>query len=203
MGGSPILLFIALQSVGLARGPSAVDLSRWIVYPGLFSVPLTTAYAVLVDRALDVRLIVRRAIQYALARYTLLAAASVPFLFLVLFVYRNRSLPVASLFAGPRALMLLSLMTAALLVLGARSRIAVGLDRRFFRERYDARRILGSLVEEAREADDVGTLARALGRQIERALHPLFVRLLYRAPGHAWFVSPAEDARPLSSEDRK
>jgi hypothetical protein len=52
-----------------------------IVYPPLLSVPFTTAYAILVNRVLDVHLVVRKALQYALVRsatYALLAVPSSP-----------------------------------------------------------------------------------------------------------------------------
>ena len=42
-----------------------------VLYPLLLSIPVTTAYAVLVHRVMDVKVLVRRAVQYALARFTI------------------------------------------------------------------------------------------------------------------------------------
>ena len=63
-------------------------------------VPLGTAYAVLVHRVLDVRLIARRALQYALARYSALTLAAVPSLALVGYLYENREEKLIELFSG-------------------------------------------------------------------------------------------------------
>ena len=61
-----------------------------VLYPLLLSIPVTTAYAVLVHRVMDVRLLVRRAVQYALARYTIVGLAAVPAALLVVTLVRNR-----------------------------------------------------------------------------------------------------------------
>ena len=79
------------------------------------------------------------------------------------------------------------------------------LDRRFFRERYDAQRLLREVVEEVREARSFGQVAPRVVTRIETALHPEFVVLLAREPhepsyrslavapaGHAFPALPAE-----------
>ena len=71
-------------------------IARWwsgvIVFPCLLSIPFATAYAVVVHHVLDVTMVVRKALQYALARYTVITVSTVPFLWLasVLFERRHR-----------------------------------------------------------------------------------------------------------------
>ena len=60
-----------------------------IVSAALLLVPLLTAYAV-AGRLFDVRFMVRRVVQYALARYTVIAALSVPAVALALAIYQRR-----------------------------------------------------------------------------------------------------------------
>src|SRR5262245_65294049 len=59
--------------------PPARQWGGVILYPFLLSVPATTTYSVLVNRVLDVKLIVRQALQYALARYSVLTMTALPF----------------------------------------------------------------------------------------------------------------------------
>lgn len=200
LGGSPVLLFVVLQALGALADPVWIGRSAWLVYGGLTTVPLLTAYAVVVERALDVRLIVRRAIQYALAKYSLVGLASVPFVALVAFVYRNRALPVSSLFVGPEALTLAAVSVSALVGLRVRDRLAASIDRRFFRERYDARRVLGALIGEVRLATDPHDVARVLAREVGRALHPRRISLLLPSDGDGWLRAVDGAMNPVSVE---
>lgn len=200
VGGGPVLFFTVLQAIGLLDDPWLLSASVWIVYAGLSAVPLLTAYAVLVEHALDVRLVVRKAIQYTLARYTLIVLALVPIALVVGFVYRNRSLAVAELFAGPTAPTLLAITAAALLALRAREGLTAALDRRFFRERYDVRRVLTSLVADVREAVSPKEIDGILRREIGRSLHPTRVALLMASAGDGWLSSTDDHIVPVSSE---
>ena len=60
-----------------------------IVSAALLMVPPLTAYAV-AGRLFDVRFMIRRVVQYALARYTVIAALSVPAVALALAIYQRR-----------------------------------------------------------------------------------------------------------------
>jgi tRNA A-37 threonylcarbamoyl transferase component Bud32 len=58
------------------------------------------------------------------------------------------------------------------------------LDRRFFRERYNAQRIVRSVAAQLREAGTVESVAPFVVARIEEALHPAFAALMVRsAPG--------------------
>ena len=47
-----------------------------IVFGALAVIPFVTAYSVLFDRIVDLRVVLRAALQYALARYTILIAVT-------------------------------------------------------------------------------------------------------------------------------
>ena len=54
------------------------------------------------------------------------------------------------------------------------------LDRRFFRERYNAQRLLRQVAEDVRQAASLEPVAPTVVSRIEQALHPSFVALLVR-----------------------
>ncbi len=78
-------------------------------FPLLLSIPVLTSYSVLVDHVLDVRLIIRKAVQYVLARSLLVAAASTPALLLILRIQAEDqttqpTFPIPTLYGGaPRS----------------------------------------------------------------------------------------------------
>ena len=68
-----------------------------VLYPLLLSIPVTTAYAVLVHRVMDVKVLVRRAVQYALARFTIVGLAAAPAALLAVTLVRNRDQTIGEL----------------------------------------------------------------------------------------------------------
>ena len=70
----------------------------------------------------------------------------------------------------------------ALLAYARRRSWLESLDRRFFRERYDAQRLLREVVEAVRGAQSFERMAPRVVACIEAALHPEFVALLVREP---------------------
>jgi tRNA A-37 threonylcarbamoyl transferase component Bud32 len=81
------------------------------------------------------------------------------------------------------------------------------LDRRFFREHYDAQRLLGEVADEAREARSFERVAPRVVARIEAALHPEFAAMMAHEPPAASFrclaAAPSGQAPPsLPSESR-
>lgn len=165
----------------------------------LLTVPFVTAYAVLVQHALELRSFVRRAIQYALARSTLSVAATLPLLAGVVLLYARRDEPLATLAVDGTGTAVVVAMTAAFLALRLRSRMLLYLDRRFFREQYDARAILGRLVERIRHVSGNLELQALLRQQVAAALHVEATDLLLRDGSGAGYTSADGRIRPLSS----
>jgi serine/threonine-protein kinase len=58
-----------------------------------------------------------------------------------------------------------------------------GLDRRFFRDKYDAHRLFREIVEEIRHAGSVEQVAPSVAARVVDALHAEFCALLQRRPG--------------------
>ena len=169
-----------------------------LLLPGL-ALPVTVPYTVLVHRVLDVRLIARRALQYALARYTALALMAVPLTALAgyLFVHRGESL--SALFSGGRVPLLLSAALIGAAGLRYRARLLDAIDRRFFREQYDARRILTLLVERIRSIQESASLATLVSREIDLALHLEGIAMLVLDPRSGMLTDPRNRARKLDA----
>jgi len=70
------------------------------------------------------------------------------------------------------------------------------LDRRFFRERYDAQRLLREVVEEVRASRDFERAAHRVVSQIEAGLHPEVAAILVRRPGEAEYRALAASPAP-------
>ncbi len=210
IGLGPLGIDVSLQSFvpgyyqWLTTSSDSVYL-RVTLVPLLASVPFTTAYAVLNHGVLDVRVLARRALQYLLARYTTLALTVAPFPFLGLYLVQERHRTLADL-AGDSVVWFL-LATAGLggLGLALRQRIFDWIDRRYFRERYDARQLISQLVEEARLAASPRELAEQLSGGLERALQLESAALLALRPetgqleDPAGFVAPLDPWSPLAA----
>jgi eukaryotic-like serine/threonine-protein kinase len=129
------------------------------------------AYVVAVHRVFSPATVVRRSIQYALARRTLAVLAMLPAIALAGSLVRNRDMSIAMLVSGRPIFYLL--MTAAFVVtLRYRDRARRWLDRRFFREAYDAREILLSLASRLTYETDPADLTAMVVDRIDTALHP-------------------------------
>ncbi len=176
LGIGPLFLEVLLHSLippfaRLMERPISRLAGGLIFYPLLLSIPFTTAYSVLVHRVLDVRLVIRKAIRYAMARYSLAALSAAPFVALAVYVYSRREEPIAQVLAGPGTAVVVLLALPGLAALRLRGPILRALDRRFFRDQFDTRRILSALASSIHQARDAGEWAGLLVGEIDRALH--------------------------------
>jgi serine/threonine protein kinase/GAF domain-containing protein len=123
--------------------------------------------------------VLRAALQYALARYTILIAAALPFAALAVMIYRERAQPLVTFVTGVRPLILGVTAAIALLALRGRHRLMAALDRRYFRERYDTRQLLDQILSDALHATSAADLDARVRGAMRQSLHAdvaLFVR---------------------------
>jgi hypothetical protein len=195
-GTAPVIIWILLDTPFPALD-AIFPTVRWVMYPPLLATPFLTAYAIVAHKALDVRLVIRRALQYALARYSVLALAVVPIVILVVAVYQQRHARLAELVT---TLPLVVLALVGLLAIRRRGDLLQRIDRRFFREQYDARRTLGQLIDRCRTVDSTASLAEILRAEIDRALHLHAVHVLFLEPRTRAFVADDGRVRPLTAD---
>jgi len=143
--------------------------------------PLSWAYAILRHRLFDMGVIVRRGLQYALARGVLLTAVPALGLLLVVDLLLHGQQPLLQILRQRGWIYVVLGGLAGAAYVKRQSWLEV-LDRRFFRERYDAQRLLREVVEEVRQARSFGQMAPRVVTRIEAALHSEFVDLLAREP---------------------
>jgi hypothetical protein len=142
-----------------------------LLFGALGAVPVITAYSVLFDRVVELRIVLRAALQYALARYTIIVVAVVPFVALALLMIRHRQEPLVALFSGPRPVALGATALAGIITLRMRQLLIAQLDRRFFREAYDPQRTLDALVSGAVRARDTSEIEAVWRDVAARNLH--------------------------------
>lgn len=168
--------------------------------------PLSFAYAILRHRVFDLGVIVRQGLQYALARRLLVSAMPVLAGILLLDLLLHGDQPILVVFRA-RGWMYAVLAALAAIAYTRRQQWLEALDRRFFREHYDAQRLLREVVEEVREAQSFERMAPRVVARIEAALHPEFAALLVREPREAAYrtlaAAPAGQAHaPLPAESK-
>jgi tRNA A-37 threonylcarbamoyl transferase component Bud32 len=134
-------------------------------------------YVVAVNRVFAPATVLRRSVQYAFARTTLAAVAALPCLALTLKIVDNRNMTLRMLVTeGP--LVDLVMIAAVVAVLKYRQPARRWLDRRFFREAYDAREILLSLASRITYETDPNDLTTMVVDRIDTALHPEMAAVL-------------------------
>jgi hypothetical protein len=169
-----------------------------VLLPAL-TLPFTIPYSVLVHRVLDVRLIARRALQYLLARSMVTGLVAVPSAALAIYAWLHRDTTLTVLFSGPRVLLLASTVLVGAAALHYRKPLLDALDRRFFREQFDARQILTLLVERIRSIRDSTSLAALVTREVDLALHLERVSLLALDARSGLLVDPRQRTRRLDA----
>jgi eukaryotic-like serine/threonine-protein kinase len=158
--------------------------------------PVCTAYAILRHRMFDIRVMVRLGLQYAAARGLLLSLVPIVAIVLGIDLLQHRNQPLVDILSG-RGWIYAVLGLGAFLLHTRQKPWLEALDRRFYRERYNAQRILRSIMEDIRAAASFEQEASRVVSQIETALHPEFVAILARKPGgDAYRVLAARPAPP-------
>jgi GAF domain-containing protein len=143
-----------------------------LILLALTAVPVAGAYAALVQRTLDVRLVFRAALQYVFARWFIRAVAATPFIVLAVLVAQNRSLSLTELVTGPPALALAALAVAGVAAAAGRKRLLGALDVRFFRQEVDARATLVAVAGAVRQSASLDDFRDTLTAAIDNAFHP-------------------------------
>ena len=179
---TPILIVSLWRSV--SRG-SMEDVPDYVMIPALLLLllfPLTLAYVIVVDRAMDVRVAIRQGLQYAFARTGLvllrvfLSMAAIAAIYLIAERSRGNA-PLIMLVCG------LALAAAFPVNLGLK-RLGLWIDKRFFRDAYDAELVLSELSERVRTIRETQPLVEMVCMRISSALHLSRISVLLERDGH-------------------
>jgi hypothetical protein len=176
LGLMPLFVGIALEQLwpsyeALVHTPGVESWVAVILFGPLALVPFITTYSVIYDRVVDTRLVIRAAIQHALAKYTIAVLTVIPFVALVFYLFEHRTEQLITLMSGARPLILVGAVAAGVLSLRSQRKILNSIDRRFFREAYDAHLLVTTLVNDQLITRSPGQIAASVRAEIDRALH--------------------------------
>jgi phosphoserine phosphatase RsbU/P len=140
--------------------------------------PFTLAYVVIVQRAMDVRILVRMGTKYALAPTTISVVQTCLFVGLALLLVHALRAP--SLSTGD--VIGLAVMAGFLVLLRSRltKNLSSSLDRKFFREAYNAEQLLSELSQRVRRYNESGPMLEMVAKSIAQTLHIDKIAVLLR-----------------------
>lgn len=200
---SPVVLETLAEIVlpGFSESMSRPVIRRvasYALFAILLVLPFATAYAVLVERILDVRVIVGRALQYLLARGTLILLSVAPFGLLVVFGTRNRELTIGELFSGETGIAVLSLTAAGVVLLSTRHRLLAFVDRIFMGTAVDLTGELTRVAADLGRARSRDESVELVEDAIERATGAGFARVYLLEHDQAGFAPVRGGGQSLS-----
>src|SRR5258705_2028567 len=143
-------------------------------------VPPAYAYAILRHRVIPISFIIRRGIQYLLAKNVLRFLIALPLIGLTLAILTNPGRTLSDILFRNSLYFYVTVMIAAAVSFLFRRRLNNWVDRKFFREQYNQEKILRGLIEDVKRFDSVPEMSRLVSRKVESALHPERIFLFYR-----------------------
>ena len=178
------LLLLVIYVFGFKHGEFSAVPQQAAVPIVLFFLllPITLSYAVLVERATDLRVAIRQGLQYASAKAGLRIVSYVAIgacIWLTISAISTARFPVPIQIGcdiGASFLIVLVLRRASI-------RLAGWIDRRFFREAYQSEQILNDLNESLQTLTDETTLLQTVGTRISESLHVPCVAILLNRDG--------------------
>jgi sigma-B regulation protein RsbU (phosphoserine phosphatase) len=183
-GFLPLIVLLGANALFERQGLS-VGVSRALGLLSLFTlplVPLSFGYAILRHQVIPVRALVRRGLRYLLVSRGVVLLEGLFVVGLVAWALSGRRGAFVDAI-GPRADIVVALIAGGLILVGLHRlnrHLRSLVDRRFFREAYDARQVLTSLSEEVREVPDAKALVDLVAARVREALHPESVHLFVR-----------------------
>ena len=174
-----------LLGLAFLFGHSNTKLEQWlgiIAFLAFPLFPLSFAYAIVRHQVIPIRLILRRGVRYLLvSRGFIIVQAIVVFALLSFLLTGQRMAFIDSL--GPRADIAATMLATALaigLLTIVNHRVLPIINRKFFREAYDAQQILSELGQEIRTVPTVNQLLARSVAKIQDALHIETVTIFLR-----------------------
>ena len=176
---TPVLI---LSVVATVRKTAFELMPQWITYPSLLLLllfPLTLAYVIVVQRAMDVRVVVRQGLQYGLAKtgIRVLQFAAIAIVIATAFAMGSNK----NTFG--KVVVIAMAVTIGLMIPRLGERLKDWTDRRFFREAYNAEQVLSDLSDQVRSMVETRPLIETVAARISETLHIPQVAVLLGADG--------------------
>jgi hypothetical protein len=195
--GPMVAAVILTPVVPLLRDPLWQTRIGFVLYTMLASVVPSTAYAVVVSHVMDVHLVIRRTLQYGLARSSVWCAIVGPPLFVAFDVHSNRLLTVDEYLSGGRPFAVLALSCLSSGVLTFRHQLLRRVDRWFDRDAGDYTEALARLERDLRTTRTIRDVSGVLRRELAQAIHATSVGVLIVDEQRTQLVSLDQNIPPL------
>ena len=179
---TPMFVLFLETQIRFGREPGDRD-GLWLIIGILFMClfPITMAYVIVVQQALPVRMVIRQGVQYALARQGVVAIQVAAMSAVIFLVATMASSPDVN---RPRRITFVAAgITIVLLIRSRALHLRRWVDRRFFREAYDAEQILGELSDQVRGILDRESLLQTVARKLSESLHVERIAVLLQSAG--------------------
>jgi len=174
-----ILPYVAVRLLATLGVPGADYSSPIGILPAAL-IPIATGYAILKHRLFDIHVVLRRGLQYLVARNVLRFILALPALAVLYSLVTNANRTIGEVVLHNYGFIVLVVLIAV--VLRYQRRLASWLDRRFFREGYQQERILLALIDDLRTLDSIPEMGVRVGTELVAALHPESVYFFYNSP---------------------
>jgi hypothetical protein len=171
-----VALFIHPSEIWFAAGlPLWLDLIEYAALLSITSVPITIGFAVLKYRLYDIDLIINRTLVYG-SLTAILAGVYFGGVTATQALFRD----LAAQQELPQLVVVVSTLLIAALFTPLRRRIQSFIDRRFYRAKYDARKILEAFSVRLRDETDLEALNEDLVEVVRETMQPAHVSLWLR-----------------------
>ncbi|MFN0106457.1 MAG: SpoIIE family protein phosphatase [Bryobacteraceae bacterium] len=176
------LLLVLLWAMFQGKRPDAIG--EIFIVPAVLAMcifPVTLGYVIVVHRAFGLGVVLRQGLQYALARRGVRILQAMLILAVILSAVVMATQPGMN---RPKILRVVGIGTLLVVFLQRGAELLSGwVDRRFFREAYNAELILSSLSDDVRTMVETKPLLEAVATRIGTALHVDRIALLLREGG--------------------
>lgn len=133
----------------------------WLGNVTIIVIPVAIGYAILKHRMFDINIVVRRTLQYLLAKNGLRFLLSLPLLGLIYTVLSNPHRTLAEILISSSVYFYVLAIAALLVSWLFRQKIGDWIDRRFFRTAYQQEKVLLELIDNVKEFNSIPEVAKA------------------------------------------
>ena len=176
-----VALRFLLQLLGYTQAAESVNsfLDTVASFVSLLA-PLTVTYAIVKHRVLGIRFVIRRGLQYLLARNVLRLILYLPLIGIALDIALHPKVGIAEFLLHKAWWFNLLIIASAAVSLRYRTRLQNWVDRRFFRAAYEEEAILSKLIDCMQACETPDAVANAVAQQLQQTLQPSSVCVLFR-----------------------
>jgi hypothetical protein len=174
---------LGLALPGLLQGMGGVNVMQVVVNLTFLMIPVALAIAILRYRLFDVDVIINRTLVYS----SLTAVIGTTYFVSVVIL---QALLHAVTQTTSSVVLVISTLVIALLFQPLRTRLQSGIDRRFYRDKYNAARVVDQFSASLQQKVELDEVAASLLQAVEQTMRPSQMSLWIRIPDHSGERSP-------------